>query len=78
MSQHEDFPVGSCFQVHEKDRYCIYSHRQLYVHIIMYMYVHVCIMQPRLSGPRLSGTSIIQTCLRTANTLVRMRRGHDQ
>ena len=32
-------------------------------------------VQPRLSGPRLSETSIIQTCLRLANTLVCMCRG---
>ena len=35
-------------------------------------------VQPRLSGPRLSGTSIIRTSLRPKNTLPRMRRRRDQ
>ena len=35
--------------------------------------VILCTVQPRLSGPRLSGTLIIRTCLRLADTLVRMR-----
>ena len=29
-SLHMDFPAGSCFQVLEKRRYCIYSHKCLY------------------------------------------------
>ena len=33
-------------------------------------------VQPWLSRPHLSGTSIIRTCLRPAYTLVRMHRGH--
>ena len=45
------------------------------VPIIMY----ICnTVQPRLSGPRLSGTSIIRTSRRPENTLPRMRRRCDQ
>ena len=36
------------------------------------------IVQPRLSGPRLSGTSIIRTSQRPKNTLPRMRRRCDR
>ena len=35
-------------------------------------------VQPRLSGPQLSGTSIIRTLSSSANVHVRMRSGHDR
>ena len=35
-------------------------------------------VQPRLSGPRLSGPLIIRTSWRPENTLPRMRRRHSQ
>ena len=38
---------------------------------------HKNTVQPRLSGPRLSGTSIIRTSQRPKNTLPRMRRRRD-
>ena len=42
------------------------------------MMTRIGTVQPWLSGPRLSGTSIIRTCSRPANTLVRMRSGCGQ
>ena len=61
----------------------------MYIIMYMCMYVYVpaheisgaifaCTVEPRLSGPHLSGTSIIWTCSTQLNTLIRMRRGHDR
>ena len=45
---------------------------------IMTTFTTYTTVQPRLSGPRLSGTSIIRTSQRPKNTLPRMRRRRDR
>ena len=57
---------------------CMYYIKDLRKISLKLMRKLYCTVQPRLSGPRLSGTSIIRTSQRPKSTLSRMCRRRDR